>query len=118
MFRRNCTSNINGCYGELEFDGQFSCLLNMNGFCVTYEVLQSFVKLHKDAGNNMISDIFSYNHYRHSWYSFLFLLDADHEIGFMCSKCERLPQVVIMDATPLAFRRDLDFLVPKQHSLA
>ena len=67
-----------------------------------YTEYTTFKEAHKDAGNNIISDIFSYNHYRHSWYSLL-----DLEIGFMCPKCERLPQVVIMDATSLAFQRDL-----------
>ena len=74
----------------------------------------TFKEAHKDAGNNIISDSFSYNHYRHSWYSFLSLLNVDLEIGFMYPKCERLPQVVIMDATSPAFQRDV---IPKQHSI-
>ena len=37
----------------------------------------------------------------HLWYSFVSLLDIDLEIGFMCPKCERLLQVVIMDAISL-----------------
>lgn len=67
-------------------------------------------KLHMDAGS-MIADVFKYNHFRQGWYAFLNLLDIDYSDGFMCDECGSCPNVVIMDATTLSFRRDLQGMV-------
>ena len=55
---------------------------------------------------------FPYNHYRAAWYSFVRLLKINCEEGFMCQKCGNAPQAVIMDATSLAFRKELDSWQP------
>ena len=70
-----------------------------------YTVLREF---QHHLGNTMFSNVFSYNQFRLSWYSYLSLLDIDYTSGFKCSLCGEQPQVVIMDGTSLAFRRDLD----------
>ena len=67
-------------------------------------------KLHMDAGS-MIADVFKYNHFRQGWYAFLNLLDIDYSDGFMCDKCGSCPDVLIMDATTLSFRKDLQGMV-------
>jgi hypothetical protein len=67
--------------------------------------------MHKDAGNPSFSKMVSYNHFRAAWYAFLELIssDIDFSNGFICSHCGPHPSIIIMDATSLAFRRDLDF---------
>lgn len=69
-----------------------------------YSVLS---KVHEDAGNKDFK-LFTYNHFRSSWYSFLNLLDIDMEKGFMCQNCGLQPDIVLMDGTSLAFRRDVE----------
>lgn len=64
------------------------------------------VKAHEDAGNYSFGKEFTYNHFRWSWYSFLKLLDIDIPSGFMCSDCGVSPDIVLMDATSLAFCKD------------
>lgn len=64
-------------------------------------------KAHEDAGNKDFK-LFTYNHFRSSWYSFLNLLNIDMEKGFMCEQCGANPDLVLMDATSLAFRRNLE----------
>ena len=65
----------------------------------------------KDAGVPDFDKLVSYNHFRIAWYLFLELICADINFsdGFLCSHCGSYPSVLIMDATSLAFRRDLDF---------
>lgn len=62
---------------------------------------------HKDAGSSNFSSLFTYNHYRLAWYSFLELMDIDYSTGFTCSECGTAPTTVVMDATSVAFRKDL-----------
>ena len=64
-------------------------------------------KLHMDAGS-MIAYVFKYNHFRQGWYAFL---DIDYSEGFMCVECGSCPDIVIMDATTLSFRKDLQGMV-------
>ena len=64
------------------------------------------VKAHEEAGNQHMKKTFTYNHYRFSWYAFLDLLNMDLKQGFMCSHCECQPEIVIMDATSLSFRKE------------
>ena len=72
-------------------------------------------ELHNQLGNDL--SIFSYNHFRISWYTFLSLLDIDYDCGFKCTECGDHPTTLIMDATSLAFRKELDswhnFLQPQ-----
>lgn len=68
-----------------------------------YSVLS---KAHEDAGNKDFK-LFTYNHFRSSWYSFLNILDIDMDEGFICEQCGAQSDIVLMDATSLAFRRDL-----------
>lgn len=70
-----------------------------------YSVLR---EMHYDSGNTMFSSLISYHHYRTAWYAFLHLLQIDYHSGFMCQSCGAQPEVVIMDATSLAFRKELD----------
>lgn len=65
----------------------------------------------KDAGIPDFPKLVSYNHFRIAWYLFLELISAEINFsdGFLCSQCGTYPSVTIMDATSLAFRRDLDF---------
>ena len=70
-----------------------------------HEVLR---ELHLNLGNSRFPDVVSYNHFRLSWYSYLNLLDIDYSIGFRCNRCGDQPQILIIDATSLAFRKALD----------
>lgn len=65
-------------------------------------------RIHKDVGDIPLDTVFSYNHFRLSWYAYLNLLDIDLSLGFSCKVCGTTPEVVIMDATSLSFRRALD----------
>lgn len=67
------------------------------------------VKAQEDAGNLSFSSMVHYKHFRWAWYSFLALLDVDYSTGFQCSRCGTYPQVLVMDATSLSFRRELGF---------
>ena len=89
-----------------------------------YSVL---VKAHEDTGNYRFEKEFTYNHFRWSWYSFLKLLKAHEDTGnyrfekglelvlifkidpssaFMCPECGTAPDIVLMDATSLSFRKE------------
>ena len=70
-----------------------------------YTVLK---KIQEDSGSHLFSSLFTYNHFRFSWYSYLSLLDIDYRNGFKCTVCGDQPETVIMDATSLAFRREAD----------
>lgn len=67
------------------------------------------VKAHEDAGNPSFSSTVGYHHFRSAWYAFLSLLDIDFSEGFQCITCGNDPQVIVMDATGLSFRKELDF---------
>lgn len=64
---------------------------------------------HEDAGNSTFADTVHYKHFRAAWYAYLSLLDIDFSSGFQCTTCGPYPQTIIMDATSLSFRKDLDF---------
>ena len=70
-----------------------------------YTVLRA---MQEDRGNSSFASNFSYNHFRMAWYGFLQLLDIDLCEGFMCTTCGDHPDIVIMDATSLSFRKDFD----------
>ena len=59
-------------------------------------------------GNTTFTSTVHYNHYRSAWYA-LSLLAIDFVQGFQCAECGTHPQTLIMDATGLSFRRELDF---------
>ena len=65
-------------------------------------------KLHEDVGDVPLNTTFAYNHFRLSWYAYLNLLDIDFSNGFCCKVCGSTPDLIIMDATSLSFRRALD----------
>lgn len=77
-----------------------------------YSVLK---ELQLSLGNLHFSAIFTYNDYRLAWYSFMKQLDINYDEGFVCPLCYSQPCAVIMDATSLAFRKELDYceLFPK-----
>ena len=58
--------------------------------------------------NLLFCEVFTYNHFRMSWYSFLSSLEIDYAAGFSCAVCGEQPQTVIMDCTALSFRKELD----------
>ena len=64
-------------------------------------------KAYEDAGNKD-SKLFTYNHFCSSWCSFLNLFDIDVKKGFICERCGAQPDIVPMNATSLAFRRDVE----------
>ena len=70
-----------------------------------YTVLK---KIQEDSGSHFFSSLFTYNHFRFSWYNYLSLLDIDYGDGFKCTIWGDQPETVIMDATSLAFRREAD----------
>ena len=49
----------------------------------------------------------SYNNLRYAWYSFLLLLDIDFAAGSICSECGPVPDIVVCDATTVAFRKSM-----------
>ena len=71
-----------------------------------YTEYSALAKLHMDAGN-VIADVFKYNCFQHGWYAFLNLLDINYSEGFMCVECGCCPEVVVVDATSLSFRKEL-----------
>lgn len=62
---------------------------------------------HKDSGDKLFDAVFLYYMLRASWYKYLSLLDIDFGVGFRCPKCFAQPDIVICDATSLAFRRSM-----------
>ena len=69
-----------------------------------YTVLKT---IHEVAGNHL-EDRFTYYHFRAAWYSYLNLLDIDYNSGFVCPICGQTPQLLVMDGTSIAFRKELD----------
>ena len=66
-------------------------------------------KSHEDTGAALkdFESNFTYNHFRFAWYAFLKLMDINYSEGFKCTHCGSVPSTVVMDATSLAFRKDL-----------
>lgn len=62
---------------------------------------------HEDSGDHQFQAIFPYYVFRSSWYHYLELLDIDYPHGFTCPKCSSMPDIIVCDATSLAFRRQL-----------
>ena len=90
----------------------FACItINTLLRTTIYTQYSVLVKAINDTGESGFSSRFTYNHYLSAWYSFLKLLDVDFTTGFSCPECQTQPEVMIMDATSLAFRKD--FLVWK-----
>ena len=70
-----------------------------------YTILQ---RMHRYVERKILLDRFKYNHFRCAWYSFLRLLDIDYSANYCCKLCGDRPDIVIMDATSVSFRRALD----------
>lgn len=83
--------------------------LNAHYRTTMYTEYSVLIKAHEDAGSYSFESIIHYNHFRCSWYSFLELLEIDFTEGFQCAKCGSYPHTLIMDATGLAFRKELCF---------
>ena len=79
--------------------------LNRTTMYTEYSILE---QIHKDVEDRPLKAVFTYNHFRLSWYAYLSMLDIDLSLGFSCKACGRTPDVLIMDATSLSFRRALD----------
>ena len=62
-----------------------------------------------DAGHDNFKTSLSYSQYISAWYAYMELLDINFSEGFQCSKCGPSPNLIVMDATALSFRRQLDF---------
>ena len=69
-----------------------------------YNILKD---LHHDLGNYNFATVLSYKSFRSGWYSFMNLLELDYSEGFFCNTCGFEPQIVVMDATSLAFRKHM-----------
>lgn len=70
-----------------------------------YSVLK---EMQLSLGNLSFPTTITYNHFRMAWYCYMKQLDVDYSNGFCCPKCGNKPQAVVMDATSLAFRKELD----------
>ena len=70
-----------------------------------YTVIQS---MHNGMEAQLLHSAFKYDHFRRSWYSYISLLDIDYQEGFCCQSCGPNPSTLIMDATSLSFRKELD----------
>lgn len=75
----------------------FSCTLNSY-----FEIL---IATHESCGNKNLSEHFSYEKLKSSWYSFLNLLEFSCEEGSTCSSCGTYPEIVVCDATSLGYQR-------------
>ena len=64
--------------------------------------------MHADAGSSTLPRLLKYNHFRMAWYSYLGLLNINYSEGFTCTHCGSAPEALIMDATTLSFRKELD----------
>lgn len=65
-------------------------------------------RMHSYIDTDILHDKFKYNHFRCAWYSFLRLLDIDYTANYCCKLCGDSPDIVVMDATSVSFRRALD----------
>ena len=88
----------------IDFDYRY---FNRMAIYTGYKIL---AKAHeKDSGNPSFSSTVEYYHFRSAWYAYMSLLDIDYSEGFKCITCGNDPQALVMDATGLSFRRELDF---------
>lgn len=69
------------------------CSLHRSTIYTQYTVL---CKDHRDAGNDHITLMLSYNQYLLAWYSFLQLLDVNYQEGFSCRCVHRLCTMEIL----------------------
>lgn len=60
-----------------------------------------------DAGYPDFPDKMSYSDFKESWYAFLDLLDLNYCSSFSCPQCGPAPETVVIDATSVAFRKEL-----------
>lgn len=49
----------------------------------------------------------SYNQLRYAWYSYLKLLDINYSEGSICPECGPTPNIIVCDATTVAFCRKM-----------
>ena len=66
-----------------------------------------YVREKREEGLSCEIRTFSYNKFKDVWYSYLELLDIDIDQGFSCEICKNAPDIVLMDATSLSFRKEL-----------
>lgn len=60
-----------------------------------------------DAGYVDIGEKMTNQDFKCAWYAFLDLLDINYENSFQCPHCGPDPDTVVMDATSVAFRKEL-----------
>lgn len=65
------------------------------------------MKTFVDSGFVNIGDKISYQDFKEAWYAFLNLLDIDYQRSFECPSCGPDPDTVVMDATSVAFRKEM-----------
>ena len=58
-----------------------------------------------DAGNFAFHQLIDYNSWRFAWYAFLRLLDINYHQGWICPRCGPQPDIIVCDATSVAFQR-------------
>ncbi|XP_033731140.1 uncharacterized protein LOC117320740 [Pecten maximus] len=118
VYCRTCS-----CGNIQMFDGGELSVLNMKSFlihhsllrdymwhflfsrCTLYSYFNVWLEEMSDMGIDLIDKGMSYVKFRHSWYAFLDLLDIQYQEGFECNTCGSSPNVIICDATSLAFRK-------------
>ncbi|XP_065055209.1 uncharacterized protein LOC135683786 [Rhopilema esculentum] len=123
VYRVHCT-NV-ACLWNFQYDGLEDGLLNMGTYMVSHKLLRRFmisflhgrmpiyvfhtiyVREKRDEGLSCEISTFSYNKFKDAWYSYLELLDIDIDQGFGCEICKNAPDIVLMDATSLSFRKEL-----------
>lgn len=93
------------CFALYIFSLATVALFNYRGTIFTEYTIQM---MHQDAGSIALHSLLSYNHFRMAWYSYLGLLNINYADGFTCINCKNTPKILIMDATTLAFRKELD----------
>lgn len=65
------------------------------------------MKTFVDSGFVNIGDKISYQDFKEALYAFLNLLDIDYQRSFECPSCGPDPDTVVMDATSVAFRKEM-----------
>ena len=73
-----------------------------NTIFTEHAILHQF---HFDIGNVLFEQVLPYHTFLSSWYAYLQLLDIKYMLS--CELCGNSPNIVIMDATALAFRKDM-----------
>jgi len=78
--------------------------------CPIYTFYTIMSSMYEDAGEGSLKSQFPYHWLKASWYHYLHILDIDYANGFKCPSCSvegNTPNIIICDATSLAFRREL-----------